>query len=209
MGRAAKRCWLDWAWSLILSNPVLDLDGLKLFENTSHLNLVTGAISDFSDTVPTANSGPLLQAMSLIRRQHVVTPDEGQIQHLNLRPRFFIVAPELEGAARQLLREQMLFDEDLDLILRVESRLTNIGVKNPLTGATVIGSPSNWLLSADNTVAPWLLKGTLQGQNTPRVRMAELTAKDNPGQYGLAVDVSQALACKLADFVGVVFGQGQ
>jgi len=205
LGRAATRCWLDLAWSTILSNPVLDLDNLALFENTTHKNLVTAAISDFNATLPTANPGPMAQAFAMMRRQTVATNDgSGQIQHINLEPAYVICSPELEWDMHRLFFP--MIQSGCPVEIRVESRLTDIGVKNPLTGQVVTGSPGNWLLSADNTVAPWLLRGILQGTSGPKVRMSELNPQDNPGQFGLSIDVSQALACKLADYRGVVFG---
>jgi len=203
LGRAAKRAWLDWAWATILSNPVLDLDGVALFDAATHKNLVTGAITDFSATLPTANPGPMAAAFAQMRRQVVATNDgSGQIQHINLEPAFVICTPDLEWDMHRLFFP--MIQSGCMVEIRVESRLTDIGVRNPLTGEVVTGSRGNWLLSADSTVAPWLLRGVLQGNNGPKIRMSELTAKDAPGQYGLGVDVSQALACKVCDFRGVV-----
>ena len=79
-------------------------------------------------------------ACAAIRRQVIVTPEDSdsvQIQHLNLQPRYLVVPPELESLAQELLRLRKLDDPSLDLRLRVESRLSNIGVRNPLDGGTV------------------------------------------------------------------------
>ena len=126
---------------------------------------------------------------------------------MNLEPKVFVVAPELEVPARRLLRDMMLFDPKLDLQLRVESRLTNIPVRNPLTGVVRTGSPFNWLLSADANIAPWLLRATLAGQTTPRLTVYTLGRhSDDMGQFGLQVDMNWDFGVKLIDFRGVVFG---
>lgn len=207
LGRSGTRCFLDWAFALILENPVLDQDGKQIF-CTDHNNVVTGALSDFNASTPTANAGPLQTAIGMIRRQHL-TLDDGQAQHMNLEPKILIVTPELEVPARRLLREIMLFDEKLDLELRVESRLTNIPVRNPLTGVVRTGSPGNWLLSADSNIAPWLLRATLAGQTTPRLTVYALGRHaDDMGQWGLQCDMNWDFGVKLIDWRGVVFGNG-
>ena len=149
--------------------------------------------------------------MSAIRRQVVIASEgsEGQqIQHGNIRPRYLIITPELETTARKVLRLMKLDDSNLDLELRIESRLTDLGVRNPLTRQTIKGTPSCWMVSASKDVAPWLLQGILTGQAQPRIRASEFSPANNAGRYGLAVDISWAVACKLADYRGVYFSTG-
>ena len=179
----------------------MDLDGLALF-HADHGNLGSGSLGP----------GSLAAACAAIRRQVIVTTEDSdspQIQHLNLQPRFLVVPPELESLAQELLRLRTLDDIDLDLRLRVESRLSNIGVRNPLDGSTATGSTTNWLLTCDNTVAPWLLRGYLSGQDEPKVRSSQLSPKvGESGQWGLAVDIAWPIAVKAADFRGCYFSTG-
>lgn len=196
LGRAAKRSGADLCWATILSNPTLDADGLPVF-HADHDNVGVAVLSDTS----------LAAAMAAIRKQVIYSAD-GHVNHVNLQPRFLIVTPALEGVARKALRLMKLDDPAIDLTLRVESRLSDLGTVNPITGATVSGSDTNWLLCAGNDVAPWLLQGILIGGQEPRVRIGELDASNNNGQYGLAVDVNWDIACKIADYRGVYFSTG-
>jgi hypothetical protein len=207
LGRAAKRAWLDLAYSTILGNPTIEFDGLNVF-HANHSNLGHTAITDLDPTTPTLNAGPLATAVCNIRRQHVVTEDGHggkQFQHINLAPKYWIVTPEQEEEARHLLFARHSFGTREEIELRVESRLTNIGVRNPMTAAVTTGSTLNWILSCDNTVAPWLLQGILMGQREPRIRIGEPNPDSMPGVWGLAVDVSWSVACKVCDFKGVYF----
>lgn len=201
LGRAAKRAWLDLAWSTILSNPALDQDGYALFEDIHHINTSSAGLSDTA----------IGAASSAIHRQVIMTPESDggvQFQHMNLKPRYLVIPPELETTARKWLRLMKLDDSEIDLELRIESRMTDIPCRNPLTGATIAGTATNWLLTADNSVAPWLLKGILSGGDRPRIRSSALNPADNPGEYGLQIDVSWGIACKAADFRGAYWSSG-
>jgi hypothetical protein len=220
LGRSAGRCFLDWAYSLILANGNLQ-DGHPIFDATNHLNAVTDAISDFVGKTPTVNSGPMELAISLLRWQHIaVDGSDGQVQHCNLEPKFLICTPELEWPMRRLIMPQIMAGSKIEL--RVDSRLTDIGVRNPLTGVVQKGARGYWLLSADPTVAPWLLRTTLTGQALPRLSVYSLGgsadrmgdnnvyrmsgSSDNLGQYGLQCDMSWDFSVMLTDHRGVVFG---
>jgi hypothetical protein len=197
LGRAAKRCWLDLAWATILSNPVLANDSKALF-HADHGNYSASAV--LSDAT-------LGVACSAVRNQ-TITPASGKIEivHLNLQPKYLIVPPDLEYTAREILRLRKLDDSSIDLQLRVESRLGPQGVVNPATGVKVTGSALNWLVTCDNSVAPWLLRGILEGQTGPRTRVGDL--RGGEGQYGMAVDVSQALTVSCCDYKSAYFSVG-
>ena len=200
LGRAAKRSWLDLAYSMILANPKIEQDDIELF-HVDHGNLGSAVLSDTA----------IGAACAAIRRQVVIAsegPEGQQIQHGNIRPRYLIVTPELETTARKALRLMKLDDPEIDLELRMKSRLTDIGVRNPLTKETIKGTPTNWMVSASKDIAPWLLCGILSGQAQPRIRASEFNPANNAGRYGLAVDISWAVACKLADYRGVYFSTG-
>lgn len=196
MSRAAIRGSHDLDWSQILSNPVLEQTGERIF-SVAHGNLGTAALSDTA----------IAAGCAAIRKQVVTSPD-GQTQHLNLQPRYIITSPDLEGTARKALRLLQNDRPDFDLELRLESRLADLPTTNPLTGQTVRGNGTNWLLSCDATNAPWLARGILQGQFEPRVRVGSLEPSDNAGRYGLLIDVNFDISSSLIDFRGVYFSTG-
>ena len=199
IGRAAQRTFLDWSFALIFQNAPLDLDTVPMFDS-SHGNLGSDALS-----APSLAAG-----MAAIRSQTLVSDDETPTTiHLNLQPKTLVVPPALEGTARQVLRLMKLDDPTIDLTLRVESRLA-LPVRNPVTGVTYTGSNTNWLLSADSTVAPWMLRAGLQGQNGPKVNTYSLGPESGTsGQYGLQVDCHWDFGLKLIDFKGAYFSTGQ
>ena len=196
LGRAARRAFSDLAWFQILSNPALAFDSQPLF-CAAHGNYSSSAV--LTDTA--------LGAADAAIAGQVITggPDSAEIVHLNLIPRYLIVPPALKSTALEILRLRLLDGQPDNIELRVESRLGPAGVMNPITGATVSGSSTNWLLSTDSS-SPWILKGTREGTNGPTTRTSEI--RPGTGQYGLAVDIMQDLACSLCDFRGVYFSAG-
>jgi hypothetical protein len=197
LGSAAKRTSLDLLWYCILSNPVLAYDSIELFDAVTHQNYGTAALTDTS----------LGAACAWMSGQTLLAPDSiGSIIHTNITPRVLLVPPALEKTAREILRLRKLDNAAVDLELRVESRLGPDGVLNPLNAAKATGSNTNCLLSADNTVAPWLMRGTLEGKAGPTTRIGNLP--NGSGRYGLSVDVHQDLAAACVDFHGCYFSTG-
>jgi hypothetical protein len=199
LGRAAGRTRLDRAWATILSNPVLELDGVPVFDP---------AHGNYSSTPLSVNA--IGAAKCAIRRQTILAQEAGQPRpvHLNLAPRFLITTPENESNALQFRRLLQQDDPATDLRIVIESRMTNIGVRDPLSGNTIVGSPTSWMLSCDSTI-PWLQTAHLQGQPTPKIRMSWLGPESGEaGRYGLAVDVNWPIAVKVADYRSVFFSSG-
>lgn len=134
LGRGPKRLKQDLFFSLLLQNPVLPSNGEKVF-STAHNNILSGESSALG-------SESLASAIQKIREQTITTPDG--IVHCELQPKFLLVPPSLENTGRQCLRLQKLDDRKIDLQLIVTSRISSIGVVDPLTGELQQGTNTNW-----------------------------------------------------------------
>ncbi|MEO8316368.1 MAG: hypothetical protein ABI645_16420, partial [Pseudomonadota bacterium] len=110
----------------------------------------------------------LERATSAIGMQHL-TAEDGYPVHLNLQAKYLVVAPKLSIAARMVTNFTRLNDEN-DLIVRQESRLSSLGVVNPKNGTVYSGADLNWLMCAASTSHPSVVVGGLNGKLTPQVR---------------------------------------
>ena len=200
LGRGAVRLRDDAVFSLILRNPILPSDNLPVFD-PGHNNLLSGVGSALSNT-------SLAQGIAAIRSQTIDTPDG--IVHLELRPAYLVVPPALEDTAKQTLRLQKLDNDRIDLQLIVTSRLSSVGVADPLDGTVRKGIDSNWMLTGDARTGPSFAVGFLKGQDKPELRSANLPISANfSGQWGKSWDVRQAIAVAALDFCGAVWSVGQ
>jgi hypothetical protein len=201
LGRAPKRLKNDLFFSSLLSNPILPCDGERLF-SPAHSNYMTGESSELM-----ASNGGLGSAIKKIREQ--ITTENGEIIHHELRPRYLLVPPALEQTAKQALRLQMLDDPKVDLQLIVSSRMSAVGVVDPITGEIHVGSDTNWALFCDASEAPCFACGYLAGQQQPAVRMASLGGGGVGGMWGLSWDIRQGIAVAGIDYKGAVWSDGK
>ena len=194
IAQSAKRMILDRAWFTILSNPVLPMDGNALF---------SAAHSNYSSSNVLTNAN--LQAATAAIRNQTLTQPDGTIQFLNLEPRFLLVPPQLEDAARETLRLQKLDDPKVDLQLRIESRMGGSAVSDPLSGQTASGSATNWLVACDSS-NPFIVGGKLAGSAMPTIRWGE--ARPGSGMWGVLLDVAAHFACAAIDWRPGYFSAG-
>jgi len=197
LGRGPKRLKEDAFFSLLLQNPTLPDDEQVFSEQ--HGNFMSGGSSALSNT-------SLATAISKIRSQTILTEDG--VIHCEIAPRYLVVPPLLEDCARQALRLQKLDNEKLDLQLIVTSRLSSIGVCDPLTGQLYTGTNSNWALFADANDAPVFAVGFLKGNKEPKIRMFETGGPGAPGMFGLEWDIHQSIAVGAVDYKGSVWSTG-
>lgn len=193
IGAAARRLESDLVWSYVLSNPTLP-DNVALF-HSSRGNIATGGSSALDAT-------SLGVAYGAIAGQ-IITDLEGQPLHLGLQPRHLVAVPGKGIAARGLARLYNL-EDDTDLTVCVESRLTSAGVVDPLVGDVVTGNGTNWLLAASAEQSPSILIGSFDGQTEPSIRSGLLSQ----GEWGAWFDVQYDLAVVAVDGRGLHWSTG-
>lgn len=220
MGLTARQIRPNLLYSLLLSNPVLNQDNTALF-HADHGNIVAGAITDFSATVPTANAGPLQNATTAMGKQRL------RNRVLNLRPRFVLAGTDLEWALNILYKSQQrviasgsggtynpLAAEGSNVEVKLDGRLDPLGCYNPddaktyyactTTGATT-GRAGGCMMVARpgeggaKTAEVGYLRGT---GRAPRIRSGVLP--QGMGQYGFAWDVNMDIGAKILDYRGFV-----
>lgn len=168
LGKAARRLRADLVYSELLFNPEM-ADGVALF-HADHGNYATGAA--LSETTLAAG----MAAMQ--------TQTENGV-NLNIKPKYLVVPPALGQTARKLVRLMKTDDPDVDLTVRVESRLQN-GVRDPRFPAmTHQGSSTTWYLAASAAQAPSILFGSRQDR--PQVNSY---AHTSGGQWGMTHQVN-------------------
>jgi len=200
MGQAALRLRPDLVYSIILANAALS-DSVALFYATTHVNLLTTALS-------AAALGASVSAMALQRQNGVC---------LNLRASYLIVNPTLEWTAREIISSSELVltgttdnvrgsrnvMADLNLQLRVDGRLGAAGVTDPASGTAYTGSTTAWYLAAApgaNTIEVAYLAGT---GRRPVLRSFML----DRGQWGLGWDIKHSVGAKALDWRGLHCGK--
>jgi hypothetical protein len=200
LGRAPRRAKEDLLFAMILENPVLPTDSEKLFSE-AHNNILSGPSSELG-------SESLASAIQKIREQVFIDPD-GYVVHCELEPRYLVVPPALETRARQYLRLQKLDNLKTDIELRVTSRLSNLGVVNPISGVVWQGSSTNWALFTSAKSSPCFAIGYLEGNRRPAIRTAQLGGAGGVGgRWGLSFDIHQGFAMCPVDYRGGVFSVG-
>ena len=194
-GAAAGRLRPDLVYSILLANANMR-DAVALFHST-HSNTATNAFS--STNMATGVAAMYAQSEDGVR--------------LNLRPRWLIVNPSLEGSGRATINSELLLTgsdttignqnwlRQLNMEIRVESRLDATGVTNPANNTAYTGSTTTWFLVADNmrTVRVGYLAGT---NRQPVIRRAPLTQ----GQWGVGWDVNMDIGAKALDWRGMYRG---
>jgi len=225
MGLSARQIRPNLVYALLLSNPTLNQDSHAVFDNTYHGNIVTGAITDFSATAPTANAGPFQDATTLMGKQRL------RNRVLNLRPRFCIASTELEWALNILYKSQQriiatgsggtynpLAAEGANLEIKLDGRLDPLGCFNNDDGktyypysttGTTAGRGETAILAArpGEQGAKTIEVGYLRGSGrAPRIRSQQL--QPGLGQYGFAWDVNMDIGAKILDYRGLVLLTG-
>jgi hypothetical protein len=231
MGLTARQIRPNLVYALLLANAVLNQDGGAVFNSTAqttaggHDNIVTGAITDFSATIPTANAGPLQDATTRMGKQRI------RNRVLNLRPRYCIAGTDLEWALNILYKSQQrviatasggtfnpLAAEGGNVEVVLDGRLDPLGCYSnddgktyypyTTTGATT-GRAGGCILAArpGEGGAKTIEVGYLRGSGrAPRIRSSALQA--GLGQYGFAWDVNLDIGAKILDYRGFVLLTG-
>lgn len=138
-GRAAKATVADMVYSVMTKNPKLSTDGVALFDETKHGNVLKNALMDVAS---------LDKARQLMRTQK-----EGE-RHLNIRPAFVLVPTAMEANANQVIKSASVKGSDI-----------NAGVINPIQNfATVIAEPR-----LDDAKATTYYLAAAQGSDTIEV----------------------------------------
>ena len=146
----------DKVWGMIINNIPMH-DSKPLFD-ASHSNLLTGASSAFGEE-------GLTNALLVFTGQKAL----GDKRRINIRPRYLIVPPDMEIAARKQLTSIMastikdvnVFQNAFELI--VERRLTD---------------PKAWYLMADPLAIDGLYYANLQGEEGLRANREEKFSTD-------------------------------
>lgn len=196
MGNAAKRLRPDLVYAVFLQNPDMR-DGVALFHST-HANTATNALAT-STSLPAAVAAMYAQVEDSVR--------------LNLRPKYLIVNPTLEGTARQLVNSELLITgsdvtvgnlnwlKQLGMQVRVEGRIDATGVTNPSNETAYTGSTTTWFCAAQSqrTIRVGYLAGT---GRRPQIRRSVL----DRGQWGIGWDINMDIGVKALDWRGLYRG---
>jgi hypothetical protein len=227
MGLSARQIRPNLVYATLLQNPTLNQDNTALFAS-GHNNIVTGALTDFGATTPTANAGPIQDATSLMGKQRL----RGRV--LNLQPRFIIAGIDLSRALNFLYAPANTAQKvvvssagysynptvpELDAInLKYDSRLDPLGVYNNYDKKTYYPWTNTGATSGRSLTAILAARPGEQGAKTievgylrglgraPRIRSAIL--REGSGQYGIAWDVSMDVGICPLDYRGLVLING-
>jgi hypothetical protein len=203
MGLSAAQLRPGLVYSEILNNSALDVDGVNLFDASTHKNY---------GTTSTALAATTLQAgISAIRKQRI------RDRVLNLQPRFLIVPQALYWSADILVDSpQRIIAADSGgvknpllgmLGVIADDRIGTAGVIDPRTGSVVAGSDTNWLLvcKPGDQGAKTIMVGYLQGTGrAPKIRSFVL----DRGQWGIGWDISFDIGVKALDYRAMYFATG-
>lgn len=195
-GMAAGRMRPNVVAAVILNNANLAVTGRALFNATDVSDIGTGkalARATLSEAIATLG----------LRR-------DGDAS-LNLAATHLLVPPALQDTAVQLLESNTVMVDggfgDKNVLARYgitpvsEARLQN-GLRDPISGAALSGSASNWILvSAEaHTIEVTFLEGA---GRVPIVTTEQLTG----GRFGLNVTVRHYVGAKALDWRGFVRGR--
>jgi hypothetical protein len=203
MGLSAAQLRPGLVYSEILNNSALDVDGVNLFDASTHKNY---------GTTSTALGATTLQAgISAIRKQRI------RDRVLNLQPRYLIVPQALYWSADILVNSpQRIIAADSGgvknpllgmLGVIADDRIGTAGVIDPRTGSVVAGSDTNWLLvcKPGDQGAKTIMVGYLQGTGrAPKIRSFVL----DRGQWGIGWDISFDIGVKALDYRAMYFATG-
>ena len=230
MGLAARQIRMNLVYALLLSNPTLNQDNQALFNSgvvasRSAGNIITGTITDFSATAPTANAGPFQDATSLMSKQRL------RNRVLNLRPRFCVSGFDLEWATNILYKSQQriissgsggtfnpLATAGANVDCRYDGRLDPLGCYNNSDGKTYYPYTTTGATTGRSGTAILVARPGEQGAKTievgyrvgtgraPRIRSAIL--REGSGQYGMSWDVNLDIGALPLDYRSFVLLTG-
>jgi hypothetical protein len=202
MGAAAARLRPDLVYSILLANDELIADNGVLFNATAvttsggHANLTTADLA--ADAIQAA-----ILAMGAYRSDDAV---------LNIRPRFLIVPSALQWIGKELLTStalakvgdtdntfypiNVIADEGLTLV--IDDRIGVAGVTDPTDGEALVGTATNFFLSAggSRTIRVAYRAGT---GRRPTMRSFNL----DQGQWGMGWDINMDIGAKAMDYRGL------
>lgn len=187
---AARRMIADLLALQLLDN-VASADGSPTF-SVGRGNLLTASLADTA----------LASGVKAVAGQ-TGTTDDGKPVHINCRPRFLVVPPDLAYTGRKLAREIALGDGN-DLEVRVDSRIGATGVADPQGDRIVTGSATNWALFAPASERAGLILAALNGRVEPAVRVTQL----DRGEWGWQLDIALSVGATVLSPEGMLWSTG-
>lgn len=187
LGRAAKRTYLDGVWSAIMRNPNC-YDGVAMFHATHGNKLTSGSSALSATSLPTACQYLAAQVFN----------NDGRPIHASLRPTHLIVPPAIEETGRALCRLRMLDNDDANLKLVVENRISAKGVLDPTNDTVVTGSDTLWMLAASAAQRPAVIVSYLESTGqAPVIRPFSL---NGGGKWGMGWDIALNVGVSIQDW---------
>lgn len=159
MGRAAMRTVGDAVYALLTGNTIMDEDGLALFENATHKNLLTGA------TINTASVDAMRVAMALQKAPGQTSGGS------NIRLAYLLVPVALEGLAK------VVRDSEFEVGAATKNNTTpNIvnGIFEPISDARLdAASATAWYGAASSALNDTIEVSYLDGNELPTLDQQE------------------------------------
>lgn len=209
LGNAAKRLRPDLVYSILMENPLHDVDSIAIFDAATHANLGTGG-------------GSVLSAASLQTAIVAIAAQKGVRAEviLNLMAKTLVVPPALKFTAATLLKSSEVREgrggsatsaqgtynalQDEGLTMRSEQRIAS-GFNNPVTGAAIAGSATRWFLFGDPAACPTIEVGYLRGSG--RAPVVRSWAREQ-GTWGIGFDVKFDIGAKAIDYKNMYRSNG-
>jgi hypothetical protein len=152
MGQAAARTIYEFVFDLIITNPVMDYDGVTLFHANHGGNLLTTALSDIS----------LANARSIMRDQTEL--DSGK--KIGIKPKYLLIPGDLDKTAYELTTTAYGLNNPVPAFHQTWQI-------EPLTIAHATDA-NNWYLIADPMEYPTIEIGFLHGMEEPELFVSDL-----------------------------------
>ncbi|MGA2669629.1 MAG: hypothetical protein ABSF32_12065 [Ignavibacteria bacterium] len=152
MGQAAARTIYEFVFDLIITNPVMDYDGVALFHASHGGNLLTAALSDISFS----------NARSIMRNQTEL--DSGK--KIGIKPKYLLVPGDLDKTAYELTTTAFGLNNPVPAFHQTWQI-------EPITIAHTTDA-NNWYLLADPMEYPTIEIGFLHGMEEPELFVSDL-----------------------------------
>jgi hypothetical protein len=152
MGQAAARTIYEFVFDLIISNPVMDYDGVALFHANHGGNLLSTALSETSFT----------NARSIMRNQTEL--DSGK--KIGIKPKYLLVPGDLDKTAYELTTTAYGLNNPVPAFHQTWQI-------EPVTIAHTTDA-DNWYLVADPMEYPTIEIGFLHGMEEPELFVSDL-----------------------------------
>ena len=198
LGEDAAQLEDDAVVALLLSNPTLNSDGIAVFDASTHANLSSNALNETN----------LLAGLTAMAKQtYGGRPLNIRAAHLHVPQDLSFTAQKLVSSAEILQKgdtdatygtRNVIADQNLRVM--PEARLGAAGCVNPVNGAALTGSTTNWFLTAARRA---VLLEFLQGSGRrPVTRSSMLTQ----GRFGINIDIKHDIGASWQDYRGAYKG---